>query len=147
MLILSLNICGLGGRTKSLSLRALFKSLNPDFILLQETMCSASPALFAFLKLLPSWEFCAISARGLSRGLLSAWNPYKANCRAFQTCAGILLQASIQGMPDPLHILKVYGPYQDRDLFWDKALRGGLLNLPHLVLGGDLNLTLHSSEI
>ena len=68
MLILSLNIHGLGGRTKSLRLRALFKSLNPDFILLQETMCSASPALFSFLKLLPSWEFCTISGRGISGG-------------------------------------------------------------------------------
>ena len=83
MLILSLNIRGLGGKTKSLNLRALFKTLNPDFILLQETMCSASPALFAFSKLLPSWEFCAISAHGLSGGLLSTWNPTKANCRAF----------------------------------------------------------------
>ena len=29
----------------------------------------------------------------------------------------------------------------------DKAYRGGILSLPNLVLGGDLNLTLHSSEI
>ena len=50
-------------------------------------------------------------------------------------------------MPDPLHILNVYGPYRDRELFWDNALRGGLLNLSHLVIGGDLNLTLRSSEI
>ena len=50
-------------------------------------------------------------------------------------------------MPDPIHILNVYGPYRDHELFWDKALRGGLLNLSHLVIGGDLNLTLRSSEI
>ena len=58
-------------------------------------MCSASPALFAFSKLLPSWEFYAISARGILGGLIFAWNLSKANYRAFQTCAGILLQASI----------------------------------------------------
>ena len=110
-------------------------------------MYSASPALFTFLKLLPSWEFYAISAPGISGGLLSAWNPLKENCRAFQTCVGILLQASIRVLPDPLHILNVYGPYREREFFWNKALRGGLLNLPSLVLGGDLNLTLHSSEI
>ena len=50
-------------------------------------------------------------------------------------------------MPDPINILNVYGPYRDRELFWDNSLRGGLLNLPHLVIGGDLNLTLLSSEI
>ena len=33
------------------------------------------------------------------------------------------------------------------NFFWDKALRGGLLNLPHLVIGGDLNLTLRSSKV
>ena len=147
MLILSLNVRGLGGKTKSLSLRSLFSSLKPDFILLQETMCSAPPALFAFSKILPSWEFCAISAHGLSGGLLSAWNPQKARCRAFHTCAGLLLEASIRGSPVPLHILNVYGPYRDRVCFWDKALRGGLLNLPGLIIGGDLNLTLHTSEI
>ena len=80
MLMLSLNIRGLGGRPKLLSLRALFNSLKPDFIFLQETMCSDVSALVAFSKLLPSWEFCAISARGLSGGLLYAWNPLKVKC-------------------------------------------------------------------
>ena len=145
MLILSLNVRGLGGKTKSLSLRSLFSSLKPDFILLQETMCSAPPALFAFSKILPSWEYCAISARGISGGLLSASNPSNTNCRAFQTYAGILLQASIRGMSFPIHILNVYGPYRDRECFWNNVHRGGFLNLPYLVLGGDLNLTLHSS--
>ena len=50
-------------------------------------------------------------------------------------------------MSEPLHILNVYGPYREREFFWNNALRGGLLNLPYLVLGGDLNLTLHSSKI
>ena len=54
MIILSLNVRGLGGKTKTLSLRSLISSIKPDFILLQETMCSDLPALFAFSKLLPS---------------------------------------------------------------------------------------------
>ena len=117
MLILSLNTRGLGGKTKSLNLRTLFKSLNPDFILLQETMCSKAPALYAFSKLLPSWEFCAVSAHGLSGGLLSAWNPLKDNYKAFHTCVGILLQATIRGMAVHINILNVYGPYRDREFF------------------------------
>ena len=133
MIILSLNVHGLGGKTKTHSLRTLIRSVKPDFILLQETMCSDLPALFAFSKLLPSWEFCAVSAHGLSGGLLSAWNPAKAKCKAFHTCAGILLQASIRGLSDPLHILNEYGPYRDRVLFWDKALIGGLLHLPSFM--------------
>ena len=63
------------------------------------------------------------------------------------TCAGILLLANIRGFSNPIHIMNTYGPYKDRILFWDRALSGGLLNLPHLVLAGDLNLTLHPSKI
>ena len=117
MLILSLNIRGLGGRPKTISLRALINSLKPDFILLQETMCSNIPALLAFSKLLPTSEFCAVSARGLSGGLLSAWNLLKVKCKAFYTCAGILLQATIRGLSTPFHLLNVYGPYKDRIFF------------------------------
>ena len=72
MKLLSLNVKALGGKTKNFSLCALFQSLGPDMILLQETMCSSSLALLAFSKLLPSWELCAISASGLSGGLLMA---------------------------------------------------------------------------
>ena len=72
MKLVSLNVRGLGGKAKIHNLRALFQSLSPDMILLQETMCSSSPALLAFSKLLPSWEFCAIGASGLSGGLLTA---------------------------------------------------------------------------
>ena len=147
MKILSLNVRGLGGKTKNFSLRALFQSLGPDMILLQETMCSSSPALLAFSKLLPSWELCAISASSLSGGILTALNPQRVKCCAFETCVGLLVQASFRGMSSSVAILNVYGPYIDRELFWEKALRGGILNIPNLVLEGDLNLTLNSLEI
>ena len=77
MKLVSLNVRGLGGKAKIHSLHSLFQSLSPDMILLQETMCSFSLALLPFSKLLPSWEFCAISVSGLSDGLLTAWNPHK----------------------------------------------------------------------
>ena len=146
MLLLSLNVRGLGGKTKQCSLRSLFLSIRPGMILLQETMCNTYPALHAFSKLLPNWEFYAISASGLSGGLLTAWNPHRVRCRAFETVAGILVRANFHDMNTPLDILNCYGPYRDRDLFWDKVLRGGLLNSPNLIVGGDLNLTMGASE-
>ena len=147
MIILSLNIRGLGGRPKTLGLRSLLESLHPDLILLQEKMCSDLPALISISKFLPSWEYCAVSARGLSGGLLSAWNPRSIKCKAYHTFAGILLQAHVRGLSFPLNILNVYGPYKNRIQFWDNTLSGGLLNLPNLVLAGDLNLTLSPSEV
>ena len=34
-----------------------------------------------------------------------------------------------------------------RESFWEAVVRGGLLNLPNLVLAGDLNLTLNGFEV
>ena len=72
MKIVSMNICGFGGPTKQKSLKDLFTSLNPDIILLQETMCDHVSALclFAFMK--TGWEFCAIDALGIYGGILLA---------------------------------------------------------------------------
>ena len=108
-------------------------------------MCSTYPIIHAFSKLLPNWELCSISASGLSGGLLTAWNPQKVRCLAFETVVGILVKADFRGMNSQLDILNFYGPYHDREFFWDRVLRGGLLNSPNLILGGDLNLTMNAS--
>ena len=147
MRILSLNVRGLGGLAKQKILRYLFSSLSPDIILLQETMNSSYPALLAFSKLCPGWEFCAISSSGLLRGILSCWNPHIVKCKSFHTMAGGLLKAQFRGSSISLSILNCYGPYHHRDAFWNSVARGGLPSLPNLILAGDLNLTLNGSEI
>ena len=147
MRILSLNVRGLGGLAKQKSIRHLFSSLLPDVVLLQETMTSTFPALLAFSKLCPGWEFCAISSFGLLGGILSGWNLKLIKCKSFHTVAGILLKALIRGSTFPLSILNCYGPYLHREAFWNSVARGGLLSLPNLILAGDLNLTLNVSEI
>ena len=124
MRFLTLNVRGLGGLAKQKSLRHLFSSLSPNVILLQETMTSIYPALFAFSKLCPRWEFCAIKAKGLSRGILSGWNPKLLRCKAYHTVAGILLKASLRSSPLELSILNFYGPYNNRDYFWNTAVAG-----------------------
>ena len=147
MRILSLNVRGLGGLAKQKGLRHLFSSLSPDIILLQETMNSTYPALLAFCKLRPGWEFCATSSSGLLRGILSGWNPHIVKCKAFLTYAGILLKARFMGSSTTLSILNCYGPYLHQESFWNSVSRDGLLTLPNLIFVGDLNLTLNGSEI
>ena len=53
MNIVSMNIRGFGGPTKQKALKELFTYLNPDIILLQETMCDHITALclFAYMKM------------------------------------------------------------------------------------------------
>ena len=147
MIILSLNVQGLGGLAKQKGLRHLFSSLLLDIILLQETMNSTYPALLAFSKLCLGWELCATNSSGLSRGILSKWNPHFVKCKAFHTFAGILLKAWFRGSTTTLSILNFYGPYLHQETFWNSVARGGLLSLPKLILAGDLNLTLNGSEI
>ena len=145
MRILTLNFHGLGGLVKQKSLCHLIVSLSPDVVLLQETMTSSYLALFAFSKLFPGWEFCALSSKGLSGGILSGWNPKLLKCKSFHIAAGILLKASIRGSSFKLSILNCYGPYLNRDSFWSVVAIGGLLSLPNLILAGDLNFTFNAS--
>ena len=147
MRILSLNVCGLGGLSMQKILCHLFSSYSPDVILLQETMTSSYPALLAFSKLFPGWEFCAISSFSLSRGILSRWILKLLKCKAYHTVAGILLKAMIRGSSFSLSILICYGPYLNREHFWNSVANGGLLSLPNLILAGDLNFTLNASKI
>ena len=78
--------------------------------------------------------------------MLTSWNPLSVRCRAFETTAGILVKENFHGMTSPLAILNCYGPFRNREHFWDMILKGGLLTIPNLILGGDLNLTLNASK-
>ena len=147
MKILSLNVRGLGGLAKHKSLQDLFVSLSPDLILLQETMTSSHPALLAFSKMRLGWEYCALRSSSLSGGLLAAWNPHCFKVKDFRTVAGILLKAHVWGSSLIISLLNCYGPYNNRENFWDSVVKGGLLNQPNLVLAGDLNLTLNCSKV
>ena len=147
MHFLTLNVQGLGGLVKQKSLHHLIVTLSPDVVLLQETMTNSYPALFSFSKLCPGWDFCALSSKGLSRGILSGWNPKLLKCKAFHTAAGILLKASIRGSSLELSILNCYSPYLNHDSFWNVVAFGGLLTLPNLIMAGELNFTINASEI
>ena len=67
--------------------------------------------------------------------------------KAFSSYAGILLKASIKGINQVFSILNCYGPYTQRLDFWNKVLVDGLLDLPNLLLTGDLKFTLTFSEV
>ena len=147
MKIVSMNIHGFGGSTKQKALKYLFASLNPDIILLQETMCDHFTALHLFAHMKPDWEFCAIDALGLLRGILLAWNPRLIRCKAFHSFVGILLKASFKGLDSIFSIVNCYGPYTNNISFWDSAIAGGIFECPNLSLVGDLNFTISDLEI
>ena len=45
------------------------------------------------------------------------------------------------GMKHSVHLLNIYGPYDNRCTFWESVNNNGFLNLPNLILEGDMNFT------
>ena len=146
MIILSFNIRGISNTPKRVSFKRVLEKVGSNIVLLQETMSSSHPALLAFSKIHPGWEYCALSSSGLLGGLLATWNPRCFKIKAFITMAGILLKVQVRGSSMNLSLLNSYGPYSNRESFWNLAAQGGFLSQPNLVLSGDLNLTLSSNE-
>jgi hypothetical protein len=88
-----------------------------------------------------------VDSKGLSGGLLSAWNPKKTNFDAFMTPAGILLDGFVKQLNKKLKLVNCYGPYANRQMFWDNLKVDGILKESDLILGGDLNFTVSAREV
>jgi exonuclease III len=59
---------GLGAPQKNISLKRMISSLNPDIILIQETMCSSEKSRETFESWLKNWSFYAVDAEGMYGG-------------------------------------------------------------------------------
>eukprot|EP00253_Pinus_taeda_P006727 PITA_06727 len=99
-----------------------------------------------FRKLLPTWHMVATDADGLSSGLATLWDPSRVRAKAYKCFAGIIISAAIRGFDIPLNILNLYAPYRNRNQFWSSFFSSAIVELEHLVIAGDFNLTLHSNE-
>jgi exonuclease III len=77
MILLSLNIRGVGGPLKTTSLRRLLSKTLPDIIFLQETLVVEEKAGLFMYSLRPEWLICDVSSVGKSGGLLVTWDPKK----------------------------------------------------------------------
>jgi endonuclease/exonuclease/phosphatase family metal-dependent hydrolase len=147
MILLSLNIRGVGGPLKFPSMRRLLSSTKPDIIFLQETLVDEEKARKFLFSLCPTWMYSAVSSVGKSGGLLVAWNPNIVELQPY-LCAGGILLTGIH-IPDKRRIclINVYGPCTGRRLFWEHLEAKGLLDQSNLILAGDLNFSMGVDEV
>ena len=71
MIILSLNVRGVGGAQKLQALGRLFFVYHLDVVPIQETISLGSKAIGILSSLLKNWNFCSIDAEDLSGGWLA----------------------------------------------------------------------------
>ena len=147
MKILSLNVRGLGAVPKKVALKWLLATTSPTVLLLQETMSKGKKAEEAVKECVKGWGMTNNDADGHLGGTLTAWSPALnlISVHRFGTVVGTKLEDSETGKH--FMILNIYGSFYDRKTFWERLEGSGAMDLPDLILGGNLNLTLTNNEV
>jgi hypothetical protein len=114
MLVLSLNIRGIGGTLKAAYFRRLLERTNPVIIFLQETLSVDQKSRDFMHRFCPFWFSSAVNSIGNYGGLLVAWDPFVFDLAPFLTIGGILLVGRYLVTNQELAFLNVYGPCVDR---------------------------------
>jgi hypothetical protein len=101
-------------------------------------------------KLLSNYSLIGILWGGFFRTIRRVANcleSKKDEFSTFLTPAGILLDGLVKDLNKRLKVINCYGPYSDREEFWEDIKRDGVLKEHNLILGGDLNFTTSNREV
>jgi len=113
MIFLSYNARGIGGPQKKLSLKRLLLILNPDVLLLHETMCKGEVAIKVISPWLKDWAFSAVDTDGHSGGLFTGWSPTFKALSSSSSISSISLNLKHKDVDYTFFVINIYGPYID----------------------------------
>jgi len=113
MIILSLNIKGVGGPLKLASMHKILSKTTPHVIFLQETLTIDVRAMDFMFSLRKYWISCVVNLVGSSEGLLVSWDPRFFVFSLVLTCGGIFLTGFSLFDKRRLTLLNFYGPFTE----------------------------------
>jgi exonuclease III len=147
MKIISFNYRGLAGALKKPALKRVIATEHPDVLLLQQTMGVGEEVKSSMELLLPGWKFFIVDTMGRSGSLATCWNTHNIqSINSWGLESGLGISVLAPNLKDVIHILNIYGPYQNMKPFWDSLLTKSFFK-ELLILGGDLNLSLGPLEV
>jgi len=144
---LSFNCRGLAISPKNLALRILFESEPVEIIILQEMLGLVDHIYCVLQSLKPEWNFQSLDVMGRSGGLALGFNPCTIHLKACWGGAGFIGMDNFSiyfGMD--LRIVNIYGPFHNKEAFWNHLLNLSIINSDNIILGGDLNFSIGFGE-
>jgi hypothetical protein len=94
-----------------------------------------------------NWHTCSVKSLGTFGGLAISWDPTKFDLTPYLCCGGILLIGTSRWSNQHINFLNLYGPCNDRKLFWDMVEAWALLNHANFIIAGDINLKTFAGEV
>ena len=75
------------------------------------------------------------------------WNTNFSSFKPYETLGGILLEVCFRILGQSFSILTYYGPYKERESFWNWLESSCLLGINDLILAGELKFSLSPGEV
>ena len=119
MIILSLNIMGLGSPSKMLSLDRLVERHKLDVILLDETMGAGQNMIGLIGNILKGWDFLSIYAFENYGGIIIGWKKSIIILNSYFLSSGICTIFFFQDIEKKITMVNFYGPYEARKTYWE----------------------------
>jgi hypothetical protein len=117
MIIMFVNIRGLGGKDKKMSLQGLMDVARLYIIMILETMGRFKTLIFDLERLSPRWGFVGIDTSGLSGGLFIGFSAKLMLVNRYSISSGLLTDFFSKELNRSFSILNLYGPYDGKEAF------------------------------
>ena len=148
MIVMTLNCRGLASKPKKLAICRLVVDQSVNVLFNQETMGDGVRSTCSLESLLPGWSFCSLDAKGKFGGLLVGWNcKFLQFINSWAMDSGLYVALYSTELKMELGFLNIYGPYVEREGFWNHLLDFVSLNCSKIIVGGDLNFSIGLSVI